>query len=266
MKTALITGGNRGIGLEICRQLDKLGWQVILCSRDLLKGEKAAIELSKNVIVKQLDITSEKSIKKVYREIKKQNNNLDLLINNAALGENAYENPIKRKTKQIIKEYVRPVYHLIKKEHPKIKNKNFFIEDISVSNILLGNVKYIMETNLFGTWQMIQTFLPLLEKSSKGQIINVSSGMGTFDELSGLYPTYSISKASLNALTVMFANALKNKNIRVNAVCPGWVRTDMGGQNAPRTVEEGAETIVWLANYEKETTGKLFRDRMVINW
>jgi NAD(P)-dependent dehydrogenase (short-subunit alcohol dehydrogenase family) len=266
MKTALITGGNRGIGLEVCRQLDTLGWQVILCSRDIQKGQKAAKGLSENFVVKQLDIRSEKSIKQLYQDINKQCKKLDVLINNAALGESAYENSIKLKTKQTIKQYFKPIYNFAKKAKPRIKNMNLFIDEMSVSKISLEKVKYIMETNLFGTWQMMQVFIPLLEKSDDGQIINISSGMGTYNELSGLYPGYSISKASLNALTVMFSNVLKNKHIRVNAVCPGWVKTDMGGQDAPRTIEEGAETIVWLAKNEKETTGKLFRDKMIINW
>lgn len=266
LRTALITGGNRGIGLEVCKQLDKLGWQVILCSRDLQKGQQAAMTLSKNIIVKQLDIRSERSIKQVFHEINKQYKKLDVLINNAALGESAYENPIKLKAKQTIKEYFKPVYRLIKMAKPKTKNMNLFIDSIGVSNITLNKAKYIMETNLFGAWHMIQAFLPLLEKSEDGQIINISSGMGTYSELSGLYPAYSISKASLNALTVMFSNELKDRKIRVNAVCPGWVKTDMGGKDAPRTVEEGAETIVWLANHENETNGKLFRDKRVINW
>jgi len=143
---------------------------------------------------------------------------------------------------------------------------NLFVDDINVSSINIDKVKYIMETNLFGAWQMINTFQPLLEKSDEAQIINITSGMGTYKELSGLYPAYSISKASLNALTVMFSNTFCNKHIRVNAVCPGWVKTDMGGNDAPKTIEEGAETIVWLANNEKEITGKLFREKIIINW
>jgi NAD(P)-dependent dehydrogenase (short-subunit alcohol dehydrogenase family) len=265
-RTALVTGGNRGIGLEVCRQLDMLDWQVILCSRDLQKGQKAAMKLSENVIIKQLDITSEESIKKVYREIKELYNSIDLLINNAALSENAFENPVKQKTKMIIKKRFRPIYKLLKSARPNITKLNLFVDDMNVANISLVKVKYIMETNLYGAWQMIQTFIPLLEKSDDGHIINISSGMGTFNELSGLYPGYSISKASLNVLTIMFSNALKNKHIRVNAVCPGWVKTDMGGKDAPRTVEEGAETIVWLACLDNTPTGKLFNDRNIVNW
>ena len=266
MRTALISGGNRGIGLEVCRQLSSLGWRVILCSRDLNKGQKTAKEHGDNVIVKQLDINSGKSIMQAFQEIKKEYNKLDVLINNAAIGESALENPLKQKTKQVIKKYFRPAYLAVKRTKPRTKNMNLFVEDKSVSNISMEDVKYIFETNVYGAWQMMQTFLPLLEKSDDGQIINISSGMGTYSELSGLYPAYSMSKASLNALTIMFSNALKNKNIRINAVCPGWVKTDMGGQDAPRTVKEGAETIVWLAHEEKSVSGKLFRDKMIINW
>jgi NAD(P)-dependent dehydrogenase (short-subunit alcohol dehydrogenase family) len=266
MKTALITGGNRGIGLELCKQLDKQGWQVILCSRNFYKGEKAAMGLSENVIVKQLDISSPKSIHSIYQQVKEQCTSLDLLINNAALGESAYDNLVKLKTANFIKKHFKPIYLFLKKAKPELKHLNLFSEDVNVCNVSLDNVKFIMETNLFGSWRMIQTFIPLLEKSTDGQIINISSGMGTFNELRGLYPGYSISKASLNALTVMFSQVLKNNNIRVNAVCPGWVKTDMGGHNAPRSLEEGADTIVWLAMHEKEATGKLFKDRKVINW
>lgn len=265
-KTALVTGGNRGIGLEICKQLNQLGWQVILCSRDLQKGQKAATMLSNYIDVQQLDITSEKSIRRLFNIVKRQHEKIDVLINNAALWENAYENPIKMKTKYAIKEYFKPIYHLLKKAKPHTKNMNMFIDEMSVSNISLDNVKYILETNLFGAWQMTQIFLPLLKKSDNGQIINISSGLGSINDLSGLYPAYSISKASLNALTIMFSNALKDSKIRVNAVCPGWVKTDMGGQDAPRTVEKGAETIVWLAGLQDSPNGKLFRDKTIIDW
>jgi len=106
----------------------------------------------------------------------------------------------------------------------------------------------------------------LLQKSDDPRIINVSSEMGALHNLSGRYPGYSLSKASLNALTIMFSNELKKTGIKVNAVCPGWVKTDMGGPDAPRTVGEGADTIVWLATVPETDSGRLYRDRKVIPW
>jgi len=94
----------------------------------------------------------------------------------------------------------------------------------------------------------------------------VSSGRGELKGLSGDYPGYSLSKASLNALTIMFSNELKSKGIKVNAMCPGWVKTDMGGPNAPRDVSQGADTAVWLATETEIPTGKFFRDRKEIDW
>jgi NAD(P)-dependent dehydrogenase (short-subunit alcohol dehydrogenase family) len=113
---------------------------------------------------------------------------------------------------------------------------------------------------------MIQVFLPLLEKGDGPRIINISSGMGELASLTGELPAYSLSKASLNALTIMFSNELKKKGIKVNAMCPGWVRTDMGGPNAPRPVEQGADTAVWLATEAHIPTGKFFQDRKEISW
>ena len=133
-------------------------------------------------------------------------------------------------------------------------------------NISLESVKYIMETNFYGAWRMIQVFIPLLLKSDDGRVINMSSGLGELKSLSGEYPGYSLSKSSLNALTIMFSNELKKTGIKVNAMCPGWVKTDMGGPNAPRNVTEGADTAVWLATEKEIPSGKFFRDRKEINW
>jgi NAD(P)-dependent dehydrogenase (short-subunit alcohol dehydrogenase family) len=106
----------------------------------------------------------------------------------------------------------------------------------------------------------------LLGKSEQGRIINLSSGMGELDSLAGDYAAYRLSKASLNALTIMFSKDLKEQGIQVNAMCPGWVKTDMGGPNAPRTVSQGADTAVWLATEKQVPTGKFFRDRAEISW
>ena len=130
----------------------------------------------------------------------------------------------------------------------------------------MAHVKHIMETNFYGAWRMIQYFIPLLEDSGDGRIINISSGVGALQSLNGLYPGYSLSKTSMNALTIMFSNELKDRGVSVNAMCPGWVKTDMGGPDAPRLVSEGADTAVWLATAEDIGTGDFYRDREIISW
>ena len=143
-------------------------------------------------------------------------------------------------------------------------------EDVVASNADLETVKATLETNLIGAWRMCKAFIPLMKKNSFGRIVNVSSGAGEFEYMAtsgGYWPAYSLSKASLNALTVMLASELKGTNILVNAVCPGWVRTDMGGSNASRSVEEGAATPVWLATLpDGGPTGYNFFDKKQINW
>ncbi|MBN1185224.1 MAG: SDR family oxidoreductase [Bacteroidales bacterium] len=266
MKTVLITGGNKGIGLEICRQLDKLGWQVILCSRNFDKGVQAAQNLSKNILTHQLDVKDETSIQNLLTYVSKEIGKLDVLINNAGMGANSQENPGLSNVKRTIKKHFRIIYALSQKAKPFLNQSKLFNENISAGEIPLSRVKDIMETNFYGVWRMIQVFVPLLKKGESPQIINVSSGMGTLSNLTGLYPGYSLSKASLNALTILFSNELRSKNIKVNAVNPGWVKTDMGGPDAPRTVEEGADTVVWLANQINVPSGKFFMDRREIEW
>lgn len=226
MKTILVTGGNRGIGLEICRQLDKLGHTVILGSRDVEKGKEAAKLLSDTVIVKQLDVTNEQSIQNFFEFVNSEFGKLDVLINNAGIG----------------------------------------VGQKGAVNATLAGVKHIMETNFYGVWRMCQVFIPLLRKSEEGRIINMSSGMGELASLTGGYAGYSLSKTSMNALTILLSNELKAEGIKVNAMCPGWVRTDMGGANATRSVAQGADTAVWLAVQNKIPTGKFFRDRKIISW
>jgi NAD(P)-dependent dehydrogenase (short-subunit alcohol dehydrogenase family) len=268
MKTILVTGGNRGIGLEICRQLDASGHTVILGSRDLEKGLEAARTLSKNVIVKQLDITSEENILKLFGFVKAEFGKLDVLINNAGIGEKSYgqKTSALARAKNKLEANFSGFRQMNKAIIPALRRTGIIPERKNAGNISLDVVKQIMDTNLYGAWRMIQIFTPLLMKSDDGRIINISSGMGELSSLSGTYPAYSLSKSSLNALTIMFASELREKGISVNAMCPGWVRTDMGGPNAPREVSQGADTAVWLATEKEIPTGKFFRDREEINW
>jgi NAD(P)-dependent dehydrogenase (short-subunit alcohol dehydrogenase family) len=122
----------------------------------------------------------------------------------------------------------------------------------------------VLETNLFGAWRLTQAMVPLLRRSDDARIVNVSSGAGQLSDMNGGYPSYRMSKAALNALTRILAN--EEGGIRTNSVCPGWVRTDMGGRGAPRSVEEGADTAVWLATDPDVGSGGFFRNRRPIPW
>lgn len=268
MLTILVTGGNRGIGLEICRQLDHLGHNVILGSRDLEKGLKAGSALSERVIIKQLDITDEASILALYAFVHQEAGRLDVLINNAGIGEiEPVENrSVLSKAKKTLENRFRIARKVFRAVVPLIRKAGMIPPPAGARNVSLGDVRHIMETNFYGAWRMIQVFLPLLQESRTGRIINVSSGSGSLTNLTGCYPGYSLSKASLNALTIMLANELKEKGISVNAICPGWVKTDMGGGNAPRSLQEGADSAVWLATEEIIPTGKFIQDRREIEW
>ncbi len=127
-------------------------------------------------------------------------------------------------------------------------------------------IKKTMETNVYGVFQLITTLLPLLRKSDDARIINMSSGLGALNNLGGGYAAYSLSKASLNIVTMMFASELANNKIKVNSMSPGWVRTAMGGSGAPRSVAKGAETAVWLATAENIETGKFYHNKQIIDW
>jgi len=124
-----------------------------------------------------------------------------------------------------------------------------------------------IETNALGALRVSQAFVPHLLKSPAGRIVNVSSGAGQLSDMGTWSPAYSASKTTLNAVTSLFAAALKEKGIAVNSVCPGWCRTEMGGSSAPRSVEEGAAGIVWLAaDAPQQKTGLFWRDKQVIPW
>ncbi|MEI7980330.1 MAG: SDR family oxidoreductase [Bacteroidota bacterium] len=268
MKTVLVTGGNRGIGLEICRQLDGLGHTVILGSRDLAKGKEAAKILGKNVIVRQLDVTDEESILALFEFVHTEQGKLDVLINNAGLGASSTgdEDNILTRVKNSLKKDFQVAWRAAQLFKPVLQKAGIGGHGVTTKNVSLLSVKHIMETNFYGPWRMMQVFIPLLLKSDDARIINISSGMGELNSLSGDYPAYRLSKSSLNALTIMFSNDLNDSGIKVNAMCPGWVRTDMGGPNAPRSVNQGADTAVWLATEKEIPSGKFFRDREVINW
>ena len=225
-KIALVTGGNRGIGKEICRQLARNGFVVLLASRDQKKGEEAASEIEGEVHVLVLDVSDDNQVKRAAEYVEREFLRLDVLINNAGIGVGK----------------------------PGLAHAN------------RAEIKHIMETNFYGPIRMNGAFLPLLKKSNDPRIINMSSGMGALNDMVGGYAGYRLSKAGLNAQTILLANELKEFGIRVNAMCPGWVRTSMGGKNAVRSMVEGADTAVWLATHKDIPTGKFFRDRKTIEY
>ena len=235
-QVALVTGSNRGIGFEIAKQLSMNKIEVIITSRNPANGDAAVRKLARDGVTKvvsmELDVSDQLSVESVLDKVEKTFGRLDILVNNAGI--------------------------LIDRD------------DVTASNADLETVKVTLETNLMGAWRMCKAFIPLMKKNGYGRIVNVSSGAGEFEYMAksnGYWPAYSVSKASLNALTVMLASELKRSNILVNAVCPGWVRTDMGGSNAPRSVEEGAATPVWLATLpDGGPTGHNYYDKKRISW
>ncbi len=228
-KVVLVTGGNRGIGFEIVRQLSKLGHKVFLGSRNKAKGEEAIARLhSENLeaIYLPLDVSDPERITQAVDIIRSITSRVDVIINNAAV-----------------------LLH----------------EDRSISAGAAEVFDKTMRTNVFGPVQVVRNFIPLIP--SGGRIIMTSSGGGSMsDPVGGWSPVYCVSKSALNAVTRHLAFELQPQGISVNAYCPGWVKTAMGGKSAPRNVEQGADTAVWLSIADHIPTGKFFRDRQEIAW
>lgn len=224
-KSALITGGNRGLGLETARQLADRGFHIHLGCRSQSSGNAAAAKLPPGAVdVLVLDVTQERSIHDALTHLPA----LDVLVNNAGI-------------------YDR--------------------EDTSILDLTGERLLHTLQTNTFGPLRVAQACWRLLEKSKAGRIINVSSGLGQLADMDHETPAYCISKTALNAVTRQLAGAGRAWGIAVNSVCPGWVRTDMGGPNAHRSVEEGVDTIVWLATEApQDLTGQFLRDRQPIPW
>jgi NAD(P)-dependent dehydrogenase (short-subunit alcohol dehydrogenase family) len=230
VKTVLITGANKGIGHEVARQLAAKGFHVFIGARNAKAGRKAAEEIAKQrgkATFLQIDVVDNDSVTTAAREFSKIEDHLDVLVNNAGI---------------------------------IVEGDDAILE---ISDDLLRKT---LETNTLGALRVTRAFVPLLRKSKAPRVINVSSGGGQLTGgADGWAPAYCISKTALNGVTVQLAAALPK--FAVNSVCPGWVRTDMGGQNASRSVEEGADTIVWLASEAAhDLTGKFLRDRKEIPW
>jgi len=228
-RVAIVTGANRGIGLEVTRQLADLGYTVVLGSRDLGKGEAAAkkLKVGDRVMARRLDVTGQSTIDRLRDEIATTFGSLHVLVNNAAIHYDTWENAV---------------------------------------DADLRTVQEALDTNLFGAWRMCQAFIPLLRKSKRGRIVNVSSEAGSLASMGAGAPAYAVSKVALNALTRMLAAELRRDRILINSVCPGWVATDMGGPGG-RPVREGAASIVWAVELpDGGPTGGFFRDGRPVPW
>jgi NAD(P)-dependent dehydrogenase (short-subunit alcohol dehydrogenase family) len=229
-RVALVSGANRGIGREVARQLAQRGHFLLLGSRDRDAGERAAEQIRAEgggVSVVELDVASAESVSRATQRVAADPGNLDVLVNNAGV----------------------------------------YGSYAGAADSDLGEAREVLETNLFGAWGLTQALLPLLRRSRHGRIVNVSSGGGQLDDMQGGGAAYRVSKTGLNALTRILSVEEKGNGILVNSLCPGWVRTDMGGSSAPRSVEEGADTAVWLATLPDDgPSGGFFRDRKPIPW
>lgn len=221
---ALVTGANRGLGLEVAKQLAELGHPVVLTGRDAHALAEAARSVGHGAEALVLDVADLASVERAARETGR----VDILVNNAgvALDEGS--------------------------------------EALDVDD---DTIRATLETNLLGAWRMCRAFVPPMVERRWGRVVNVSSGAGALSEIGGYSPSYSVSKAALNALTRYLAQDIEGSGVKVNSVCPGWVRTEMGGRRAPRSVEVGARGIVWAATIPDDgPTNGFFRDGRPIEW
>ncbi|MFJ8079409.1 SDR family oxidoreductase [Streptomyces sp. NPDC096205] len=229
-RVAVVTGANRGIGREVVRQLAERGYRVVLGSRKLEKGRSVAARLDpggERITAVQLDVSDQASVTAMAEWVTRELGRTDVVVNNAAI---LYDTWAQARTAD------------------------------------LAEVQQALDTNLFGAWRVTQALLPLLERSPHPRIVNVSSGGGSLASMTGGTPAYSVSKASLNALTRLLAGELRGRRILVNAICPGWVATDMGGGGG-RPVSEGAAGVVWAATLPDDgPTGGFFRDGEPVPW
>ena len=228
-RIALVTGSYRGIGLATVSELANQGYKVILSSRVEEKGRAALSSLTdqSNVVYHQLDINDQASVDEMVSFIENEFGRLDVLINNAGISYDTWNSAI---------------------------------------NADMDDVQRTMETNFFGAWRMIQACYPLMQRNGYGRIVNVSSGAGSMATMHAGHPGYAASKAAMNVLTKKVA-AESSSNILINSVCPGWVRTEMGGMEAPRSTEEGAASVIWAATLpDNGPNGGFFRDGEVVEF
>lgn len=240
---AVITGAYRGLGFETARQLGQKGYHVVVTARDRRKAEEAAAKLVAEKLSAEgqpLDVTNEKSVREFADWFRHKHGSLTALVNNAGVFPGLNSPAVK--------------------QYPD----GGLTPSLSVS---LDSLREGMEANAFGSFNVIKALAPMITTDGTGRIVNVSSGMGQLSEMNGGYPGYRLSKTALNALTKLLAEELAPHRIKINSVCPGWVRTEMGGANAPRSVPDGASGIVWAATLPNDgPTGGFFRDGKPMAW
>jgi NAD(P)-dependent dehydrogenase (short-subunit alcohol dehydrogenase family) len=231
---AVVTGAYRGLGLETCRQLAERGYRVVLTARREVEGRAAAdglVDRGLDVRFRALDVTDAASVQRLRDGLREEHGRIDCLVNNAGI----FPDPA-----------------------PGSEASSIFQAD-------LDTVRRGLETNTLGALRVCQALIPLME--GHGRVVNVSSGMGQLSEMNGCCPGYRLSKTALNAVTRILADELLGTGVKVNAVCPGWVRTDMGGPDAELSVEEGARGIVWAATLPDDgPSGGFFRHGEPIAW
>lgn len=237
-RVAVVTGANRGLGLASSEELAKIGYSVVLTARHTAQGKERTEELKEqghDVRFYPLNVDDSNSIGSLYEYVLNEFGRIDVLINNAGVlidkvdhsGEDLYE-------------------HL---RHDK------------------NNLIQTLDTNIVGPYLLCEAFGPIMRKQRYGRIVNISSGMGQLSEMQEGFPAYRISKTGLNAVTRIFASQYKGHNVLVNSICPGWVKTDMGGPNAQREIPQGIEGIIWAATLpDGGPTGGFFRDKHPIPW
>jgi NAD(P)-dependent dehydrogenase (short-subunit alcohol dehydrogenase family) len=227
---AVVTGANRGIGREVVRQLAESGYLVVLGARDAQRGRAAADDLggeAAGIVARQLDVADDAGVRAAADWVGDAFGRCDALVNNAAIE---------------------------------------YDTDARATTADLDRVHRAMETNLYGAWRTALAFLPLLRRSPHPRLVNVSSGGGSISSMGAGTPAYSVSKAALNALTRILAAELRANRVLVNAVCPGWVATDMGGPGG-RPVADGAASVTWAVLLDDDgPTGGFFRDGRPVEW
>lgn len=236
-KVAAVTGANRGLGWGTAQELARLGYRVILLGRNKKALDECQQEIEKTggeACSFTLDVAAEDAASKFLSWLEKNEGRIDVLINCAGIFPDGGQGTIGHASA------------------------------LAVDSTI---VREALETNTLGAYRLCQAVIPLMKKQGYGRIVNVSSGMGSLQEMSGMYPAYRISKTALNAVTRVFAGELVGLDIKVNSVCPGWVRTSMGGSGADRSIEEGALGIVWAATLPQDgPSGGFFRDGKPLAW
>ena len=235
-RVVLVTGANRGIGREIVQQVVDAGDVALLGARDVDRARDAADAVEQvaaaadrkgQVEVVPLDVTDQASVDAAARQVDGQHGRLDVLVNNAAIHYDTWQRGI---------------------------------------DADLGVVEEAFQTNVLGAWRVAEAFVPLLLRAPSPRLVNVSSGSGSLASMGSGTPAYAVTKAALNALTRVLAGDLRSRGVLVNAVCPGWTATDMGGAGG-RPVAEGAASVMWAVNLSDDgPTGGFFRDGRPVPW